>query len=291
MTQIDFTDRVAVITGGAGGIGRAICEIFVARGIRCVLVDIDTTRLEAACRMYGPRAEPFAADLTRQADIDRLEAHLRHRFGRLDILVNNAAMTSTERFEVRSPQSIADELNLNLISPLVLTRVLLPLVRQAQRGRIINTVSLGGIFPLPETSIYSASKFGLRGAMLCLGLEAERLGIEVGSVLPSATETPGLMKEAIEGGNTLQFIDPPQSAQAVARQVSRMLDKPKLERYPRLSESWTVRFAMLFPNLLPRLIPLFRKKGERGHERYVQSLRARGLAVEVDGKLQLRLPA
>lgn len=99
-----------------------------------------------------------------------------------------------------------------------------------------------------------------------------------------------LMKEAIEGGNTMQFADPPQQPADVAKQVIRMLDKPVLELYPRLSESWSARLAMLWPNLLPKLIPLFRKKGERGHQRYLESLKQRGLVKEAGGKLYLDLP-
>jgi len=82
-------------------------------------------------------------------------------------------------------------------------------------------------------------------------------------------------------------MDPPQQPEDVARQVMLMLDRPCLERYPRVSESWTVRLAMLVPNLLPKLIPLFRKKGVRGHARYLESLRRRGLVQVRAGKWEL----
>ena len=87
-----------------------------------------------------------------------------------------------------------------------------------------------------------------------------------------------LQREAVEGGNSLQFQDPPQTPDDVARCVLRMLDAPRLERYPKPSESWLVRVVMLVPNLLPRLIPLFRGRGERGQARYLAELRERGLA-------------
>ncbi len=289
-SKSDFAGRVAVITGGAGGIGRAICQQFIQRHIHCILVDIDEPRLIRACRDFGPLTSWFQADLTERNSVEQLVKFVESSTGRLDILVNNAAITNTERFEERSVDSIVDEMDINLISPLVVTRLLMPLLRRSGDGRIISTVSLGGIFPLPETTIYSASKFGLRGAMLCLGLDGERLGIHVGSVLPSATETPMLMREAMEGGNTLQFMDPPQQPEDVARQVVRMLDDPRLERYPRLSESWTVRLSMLNPNLLLRVIPLLRKKGEQGHQRYLQSLRDRGFVQDKDGKTILNVP-
>ena len=87
-----------------------------------------------------------------------------------------------------------------------------------------------------------------------------------------------LHREAIEGGNTLQFLDPPQSTAAVVKAFTRMLDKPTFERYPKPSESWLVRVAMLAPGLLPALMPLFRGRGERGHRKFLADLESRGLA-------------
>lgn len=286
-TDAGRAGRVALVTGGAGGIGRAICRGFIERGITCVLADRDQPALDRATAELGPGAVGVRVDLDDLNKLPSLLALVEERFGRLDILVNNAAMTGTGHFEERSVDHILAELNINLLSPIVLTRLAFGALQRAGDGRVINTVSLGGIFPLPETGIYSATKFGLRGAMLCLGLDRERHGVHVGSVLPSATETQMLMREAIEGGNTLQFMDPPQQPEDVARQVMRMLDNPCLERYPRVGESWTVRLAMLLPNVLPKLIPLFRKKGVRGHARYLESLRRRGLVVLRAGKWEI----
>lgn len=279
--------RVALITGGAGGIGRAICRGFIERGIQCVLADYNQVSLDLAVAELGPAATGVQIDLRDFNKLPELLALIQERYGRLDILVNNAAITGTGHFEERSVENILGELNINLLSPIVLTRLAFPALQRSGDGRVINTVSLGGIFPLPETGIYSATKFGLRGAMLCLGMDMQRHGVKIGNVMPSATETPMLMREAIEGGNTLQFMDPPQKPEDVAKQVMRMLDSPCLERYPRVSESWTVRLAMLVPNMLPKLIPLFRKKGLRGHARYLESLRRRGLVQVRAGKWEL----
>jgi NAD(P)-dependent dehydrogenase (short-subunit alcohol dehydrogenase family) len=279
--------RVALITGGAGGIGRAICRGLIERGIQCVLADYNQASLDLAVAELGPTATGVQIDLRDFNKLPELLALIQERYGRLDILVNNAAITGTGHFEERSVENILGELNINLLSPIVLTRLAFPALQRSGDGRVINTVSLGGIFPLPETGIYSATKFGLRGAMLCLGMDTERHGVKIGNVMPSATETPMLMREAIEGGNTLQFMDPPQQPEDVAKQVMRMLDSPCLERYPRVSESWTVRLAMLVPNMLPKLIPLFRKKGLRGHARYLESLRRRGLVQVRAGKWEL----
>src|SRR5450830_618653 len=285
---LDCKGWFAVITGGAGGVGRAIASRLIARGVHCLLVDVNENSLEQAIKSLGPMAHAHLADLTNQQSVDGLVERIANEFGRLDILVNNAGITNTTPFEQRPIGSILGEININLQVPVILTHRLLPLLRQARDGRVISIVSLGGIFPLPETSVYSATKFGLRGAMLCLGLDGPRLGVKFGIVNPSATETPMLIREAISGGNKLQFMDPPQTADEVAAKVIHMLDKPCLELYVRQGESWTVRLAMLAPNLLGRAIPMFRRQGEAGHKRYIDSLVKRGLIHQVNGEWQMR---
>lgn len=275
---------LALITGGAGGIGRATAARLIEQGISCLLVDINEAALADAAHELGPKAMTHCADLSDSRALARLVEHVSREFGRLDLLFNNVGVTNTRPFELRSVPSIFSEMQVNLLAPMALTHALLPLLRKARDGRVITTASLGGLFPLPETTVYSASKFGLRGAMLCLGLDGARLGVKFSIVNPSATETPMLMREAITGGNKLQFMDSPQSVGEVADCVIRCLDKPVLERYVRTSEAWLVRLAMLLPNQLVRLIPLFRRSADKGHRRYLQSLQKRGLIEQRNGQ-------
>jgi len=305
---LDLTDRVVVITGGGGGIGSAMARRCAERGARVVLVDIrpDAAAAVAASLPGGAgsaesedsgdvagvgatagRHRVLVGDLTRRADVERILAQIAAEHGRIDVLVNNAGMTSADRFDERTVESIELELTVNLYSPLMFTRLAIDLLRAAPDPRVVTTVSLGGIFPLGETPIYTASKFGLRGAMLSIALDLRSKGIIAGSVLPSATDTRMLRQEALDGGNSLQFQDPPQTPEQVAAAMIKLLDKPRLEVYPRVSESWLVRLALLVPNQLPRLMPLFRGKGERGQQRYLADLRKRGLLVTVDGEDRL----
>ena len=283
-----YSGWVALITGGAGGIGQATAARLIERGITCLLIDIDEAALDRASRTLGPKAIPHRADLRNAQAMAALVEWVDQTFGRLDLLVNNVGVTNTLPFEQRSVESIFNEMQINLLSPMALTHALLPRLRAASDGRVITTVSLGGLFPLPETTVYSASKFGLRGAMLCLGLDADRLGVKFSIVNPSATETPMLMREAITGGNKLQFMDLPQSADEVATCIVRTLDAPVLERYVRGGESWLVRLSMLWPNRLVNLIPLFRRSAEKGHQRYLESLQQRKLIERHEGRWRLR---
>jgi short-subunit dehydrogenase len=173
------------------------------------------------------------------------------------------------------------------LSPLFVTRLSLDLLRRSSDPRVINTVSLAGMFPEAETPIYCASKFALRGAMLSIAMDFKAEGIKVGSVLPSATDTPMLRREAIEGGNLLQFQNPPQSAEQVVDTMISLLDRPRLEAYPRPAEARLVRATMAFPNLLFALLPFFEGKGEDGHQAYLADLIDRGLIIKTSQGYEL----
>jgi len=280
----DYKNKVILITGGAGGIGSHLAREFSAQGARMVLLDISQKRLDSVVSELSGRDHlGIALDLTDRSAIAQAISQVTSHYGHVDVLIPNAAITTTDRFDVRSIESIEYELDINLRSPLVIIRSCIDLLKQSKDPRIVTTVSLGGIFPLGETPLYTISKFGLRGAMLSLSLDLAAKGIKAGSVMPSATDTPMLQREAVEGGNSLQFMDPPQKTADVVKAFKKMLDKPRFEIYPKPSESWLVRIAMLFPSQLPRLMPLFVGKGNRGHKRYLKELETRGIARQVNG--------
>jgi NAD(P)-dependent dehydrogenase (short-subunit alcohol dehydrogenase family) len=282
--KYDYQGKVIVITGGAGGIGSHLARDFSAQGAKLVLLDLNQKKLDALIsELPGTGHHAIALDLTDRKAIAAAVVEISSKYGRIDVLIPNAAITTTDRFDERSIESIEYELDINLRSPLLIIRSCIDLLKNSSDARIITTVSLGGIFPLGETPMYTVSKFGLRGAMLSLSLDFASKGITVGSILPSATDTPMLQREAVEGGNSLQFMDPPQKTSDVVKAFKKMLDKPQFEIYPKPSESWLVRIAMLFPSSLPRLMPLFVGKGDRGHKRYLKELEARGIARQTNG--------
>ena len=282
--KYDYEEKVIVITGGAGGIGSHLAREFSERGAKLVLLDLNSARLHNVLNsLTGSGHHSIPLDLTDRNAITAAIDEISTKYGKIDVLIPNAAITTTDRFDERSIDSIEYELDINLRSPLVIIRSSIDLLKKSDDPRIITTVSLGGIFPLGETPLYTISKFGLRGAMLSMSLDFGPKGIKVGSVMPSATDTPMLQREAVEGGNSLQFMDPPQKTEDVVKAFIKMLDKPKFEVYPKPSESWLVRVAMLFPSQLPRLMPLFVGKGDRGHKRYLKELETRGIAKQVNG--------
>jgi NAD(P)-dependent dehydrogenase (short-subunit alcohol dehydrogenase family) len=286
--KFDYFDKVFVITGAAGGIGSHLAKEVASQNAKVVALDINQNKLNQLINsLPGNDHLAICFDLTDKSEMNRAITQIALKYGRIDVLVNNAAITSAERFDERSLESIEQELSINLLSPLLFMRLAIDLLKKSKDPRIISTVSLGGIFPLGETPIYTTSKFGLRGAMLSLSLDLEKKGIKVSSILPSATDTAMLHKEAIEGGNTLQFLDPPQTTDDVIKSFKKTLDNPKFERYPKPSESWLVRIVMLVPDLLPKLMPLFVGRGNKGHKKYLKELENRGTIKLINGKYEL----
>ena len=281
-----YRDRAAIVTGGAGDIGSAIVRKLHGEGMRVVIADLDPVRTKALAEELGERTLGVVGDLTIAGEAQQLLEETQQTFGSCDVLINNMAMTSTGRFHERSVDSIRREVDVVMMAPIVLTRLAVPYLQQSQDPRVITMTSLGGITPLRETPIYTAARFGLRGAMLSFALDEPSHGINVSCVLPTATDTFMLRQEALDGGSVLNFIDDPQPVSAVLEQVIRQLEAPKLERYPKTSDSLLARFGMLFPNIQPKLVPLFEKKGRRGMKRYLADLHKRGLIEEVDGELR-----
>ncbi|MFM2116796.1 MAG: hypothetical protein RIQ80_895 [Actinomycetota bacterium] len=286
--KFDYFDKVFVITGAAGGIGSHLAKEVASQNAKVVALDINQNKLNQLINsLPGNDHLAICFDLTDKSEMKKAIDQIASKYGQIDVLVNNAAITSAERFDERSLESIEQELSINLLSPLLFMRLAIDLLKKSKDPRIISTVSLGGIFPLGETPIYTTSKFGLRGAMLSLSLDLEKKGIKVSSILPSATDTAMLHKEAIEGGNTLQFLDPPQTTDDVIKSFKKTLDNPKFERYPKPSESWLVRIVMLVPDLLPKLMPLFVGRGNKGHKKYLKELEKRDIIKLINGKYEL----
>lgn len=270
-----FGGRVALITGAAGGIGSEIARLLDASGLRLVLVDIDEAALRELAASFARAPLTIVADLSRLDAIRTIRETVARELGQLDILVNNAAIVTVKPvFEECSLERIELEYRINLLAPTLLSREFFDLLRASGDGRIVSIVSLAGLVPLPESPVYSASKFGLRGAMQAIGMRYREFGITVGSILPSSVDTAMLREEALHGGSVLNFLDPPQKPERIAREVERMLLDPRIERFPKTSDALLCQLTSLFPNLAA---PLGRALESRARAGLIRYLRERDL--------------
>jgi len=188
-------DKVALVTGAATGIGRAIATRFVAEGARVVINHRPTAQevqaADALASQLGPAAVAIAADVTRREDVARmLEGAIAH-FGRLDIAVNNAGIEIKKPFVEVSDEDWERVVAVNLYGGFVVSQIAARhMVRQGQGGKLIFISSVHEDIPFPGYAAYCASKGGVRMLMRNLALELAPYGISANSIAPGAIATP-----------------------------------------------------------------------------------------------------
>jgi 3-oxoacyl-[acyl-carrier protein] reductase len=211
MNQIDLKNRVAVITGGAQGIGLAAAQRMLRSGASVVLWDIDATRLHeaenaltawAASEKLPGRASSAIVELTMEADIAAAAKEAVDAHGRIDILVNNAGITggNAPTWEL-APDVWRRVIDVNLVAPYLTCRAVVPQMLAQGYGRIVNIASIAGKEGNPNASHYSASKAGLIALTKSLAKELATKGVLVNAVTPAAAKT------AIFDSMTQQHID------------------------------------------------------------------------------------
>lgn len=185
--------KVVIVTGASSGIGEATARAFGRVGARLVLAARRLDRLQAlAAELQGQGAEALAvaADLSRQADTLRLVEAARDRFGRVDVLFNNAGLGRLDWLENLDPVTdIEAQLAVNVLGVVRTTRLVLPLMIAQRSGHIINMASLAGLIAPPTYSIYAASKFAVRGFSEALRREVAPWRIQVSVVYPGGVDT------------------------------------------------------------------------------------------------------
>jgi NAD(P)-dependent dehydrogenase (short-subunit alcohol dehydrogenase family) len=194
-SDILLTDQVAVITGGGGGIGRAIALAYASVGADVVIGDIVPERCEETAtrvREMGRRALPIPTDVTDTAQVRHLIESAAKEFGRLDILVNNAGGVRSQSFLEQSERSWRKLIDLNLVSMLASTSAAAPIMIQGKRGgSIINVSSIEGSRAAPTYAVYAACKAGMENFTRTMALELADHDIRVNVIAPDYTVTPG----------------------------------------------------------------------------------------------------
>lgn len=186
--SIDLTGRVAVVTGGAQGIGRDVAQRLVASGARVALWDVNREELEHSSRALGAHAE--LVDQTDWSAVSRAASNTVAMCGRIDILVNNAGIAGsvgpTWDYDVAEWRRIVD---VNLTGPFYCCKGIVPYMRACGYGRIVNVASIAGKEGNPGAAAYSASKAGVIALTKSLGKELATLDIAVNCVTPAAART------------------------------------------------------------------------------------------------------
>lgn len=181
---------VALVTAGAGGIGRAIAEALLGDGCRVHVCDIDVAAIDSFLQA-NPQASATCADIANAGQVDQVFADFADKYERLDILVNNAGIAGpTAQVEDIQPNEWDETIAVNLNGHFYCTRLAVPLLKAGGGGSIINMASNAAFFGCPMRAPYTASKWALLGFTKTLAMELGPFGIRVNAICPSSVEGP-----------------------------------------------------------------------------------------------------
>ena len=259
-------DKVVVITGAAGGIGRKLAALLAGRGARLVLTDIRKEKLEElekTIQTEGIDVRIVEHDVTRPESWNALMSKVLYAFGRMDVLINNAGVVQPAAAWGISQDKIEQQLNVNLLGTIYGCRAALRVMKKQSFGKIVNVASLGGIVPMPGEAVYCATKYGIRGYSLSLAAELQATPIEISVVLPDSVDTPMLAYELEHNEAVMSFIGVPLKPEKVARGILKAVIKHKREILIPAGMGSLCRTAMAFPSLFFLLFPLLKRIGGR----------------------------
>lgn len=237
-----MTHRVALVTGGARGIGRAVAAALRDAGLRVALTDRDHTAAVAAAAALGDRVAAYALDVTDatafSAVVERVEADL----GPVDVLVNNAGIMAVGAFLDQATRVDRAQVDINLFGVIHGMRVVLPGMLARGRGHVVNVASVAGRVPAPHAAVYTATKHAVVGLTEAVRAEHLESGVSFTYVLPAFVRT-----ELTAGARPPRVVAPVEP-EDVARAVVRALATRQVAVYvPRIG-----RIGHILPAILPR---------------------------------------
>ena len=226
---MDLTNKRILVTGGSDGIGKHICLKLAATGARLAILGRDAERLEAvaqACNEAGaPEALPLTCDLQDPAAIAEVAAQVLKTFGGLDIVINNAGIWhKAGPLDTIAPEVLQATVQTNLTGLMQMTQALLPALRENDESIVLNVVSKSGVVAQAGQSVYTATKYGVRGFTEVLKADEAETGVRVGGLYQSGTNTEMFAKAGEEVPNHI-FTEPDDLADVVVFVLSR---PPKL---------------------------------------------------------------
>ena len=209
-------NKVAIITGGAGGIGLAAVKRFLEEGAKVAIVDYDKQQGEKIEAELGENVAFFAVDVSKLADVKEMVEQIVDRFGKIDILINNAGITRDATLVKMSEEDFEKVIQINLNGVYYCTQAVAPHMIAQGSGKIISTSSVSGVYGNFGQTNYAATKAAIIGMTKTWAKELGRKGINVNAVAPGFTATPMVEKmpekvlQQMEGITSLQRLGKPE---------------------------------------------------------------------------------
>jgi len=256
-----ISDKVIIVTGASSGIGRATAAALAHERAKLVLVARRENMLSSLAeevKTAGGTAFILPLDLRQRDHVKQMVHSTQNRFGRIDVLINNAAFGYYGSVENTPADVVREIFDLNFESPLFASQLVIPIMRAQGSGHIINVSSVAGKRGLPLSGIYSATKFALNGISEAMRVEMQGSGIEVSIINPPATRTE-FGANIRQGDVTARFkpMGRVQSAEEVAAAIVQCIKKPKAEVYPYRVSRLLVWINAVAPSLVDKIMKRF----------------------------------
>jgi short-subunit dehydrogenase len=243
---VDLAGKAVLLSGATGGLGRAIADALAARRAALVLSSRRGEALgELARSLPGEGHRIVVADLAEEGEAERVATEA----GQVDVLVANAGLPASGSLVDFSQEEIGRALRVNIEAPIRITRELLPPMRERDAGHLVYISSLAGKVATPRSSLYSATKFGLRGFALGLRADLRHSGVGVSVVMPGFVRDAGMFHDS-GAKSPLGTCTPQEVADAVVDAIER--DRGEVEVAPRV-QRLVVGFAYRRPELAGRI--------------------------------------
>lgn len=269
---MSLSGKVILLTGAGSGVGRHLAQVFSEQDANLVLLDISSEGLDSTCSMLKnpDRHVKHILDVRSLEDWKYILGKTLLKWSRIDYLFNVAGYLQPGYINELPADDIDRHIDINVKGVIFSTRLVSEVMVAQKSGHIINIASLAGISPVPGLSLYSASKFAVRGFSLSVAAELVDKGVYVTVICPDAIKTPMLDLQAdkeearltFSGGKFLEVED-----------ISRVILNDVITNKPREISIPTSRgilagFAGLFPDFTAKLIPFFLDKGESNQSKY-----------------------
>jgi NAD(P)-dependent dehydrogenase (short-subunit alcohol dehydrogenase family) len=202
-----FTDKVVLITGGSRGLGLVMARALAARGALVALLARDPRELERARRTIASPSlvQLLTADVTKPQEVEQAVSNLVQRFGRIDVVINNAGQILSAPFEDTTSDDFERMLDVHMWGMLNVTRAALPHLSRHGDARVVNICSIGARIPVPHLSAYCASKFAQAGLSAVMGEELRHRGIRVTTVMPGLMRTGSHVQAWFKGHHRAEY--------------------------------------------------------------------------------------
>jgi len=267
--------KVIVITGSSNGIGSAAAKYLFDNGASVVKADImikEESLYEVTEGTYTKRMLEIHLDVRNIDSWEYLFNSVIKEFGKADILINCAGIIIPGSLLQQNKAVIEDQLAVNLLGPIIGSKVFLPLFKELNEGHIINISSLAGITPIPFETIYSASKFGLRGFSLALAYELKNSGVKVSVICPDAVLTGQILSEAHYNNANLSFTGKLLDKEYIAEKIYKTILHPRKEVLITPLRGLLCKLGGNSTTFTSASLPLFYMIGERNRKKFLNKI-------------------